>query len=216
MVNRKFGFHSGVLTCWNATVTNALTIKGDLNFGDASTDNLIVSGDLRINDDRFLHFGTDEDVSIEYDEDGDDVLKITGAAWQFSVVPTFGSGFNSTAQTVTANTDNGAASTINAGVTAVEVTGITNDANDWIILPSLADVPVGHTITIANNAGSNFELRTPAISGELINTVDSDGTNELLMVDTEIVILVKVSNADGWMARSFTALGADNLALVPD
>lgn len=63
----------------DATVTGDLTVSGDFTFGNAATDNLIVKGDLRIIDDRYLHFGTGEDVSFEYDEDGDDVLKVTGA-----------------------------------------------------------------------------------------------------------------------------------------
>jgi len=65
----------------NVTVEGDLTIEGDITFGDAASDTAAVAGDLRINDDRFLHFGTDEDVSIEYDENGIDTLLVTGAAW---------------------------------------------------------------------------------------------------------------------------------------
>lgn len=101
---------------------------------------------------------------------------------------------------VTANSNSGAASKINARWNNVSVIGVTADADDWIVLPPLADVENGHTITICNNAGSNFELRTPAASNEKINTVDSDGDQEYLMTDTEVVLLVKVSDTDGWVA----------------
>lgn len=120
------------------------------------------------------------------------------------------------AQSVTPNNDSGAASTINAGVTAVDVGAVTNDANDWIVLPALADVPVGHTIAIACNAGGNFEMRTPATSGEKINTVDCDGTQEYLCTDTELIYVTKVSATDGWVASARTALGAVATAVVPD
>jgi len=120
------------------------------------------------------------------------------------------------AQSLTANTDSGAASSIVAGVCAVEVVGVTNDANDWIVLPSIADVPVGHTIKIACNAGGNFEMRTPTSSGEKINTVDCDGTQEYLCTDTEMVTVTKVSDSDGWVATGQTALGAIATAVVPD
>lgn len=120
------------------------------------------------------------------------------------------------AQTVNPAADNGAGSTINAGVTNVNVGAVVNDTNDWITLPSLADVPVGHTINIACNAGGAFELRTPATSGEKINTVDCDGSNEYLCTDTELIKVTKVSDADGWVATALTALGAVATAVVPD
>ena len=67
------------------TVTGDLAVSGDFTFGDVATDNLIIDGDLRISDDRFLHFGTGEDVSLEYDENGGDTLIVTGASWQWGV-----------------------------------------------------------------------------------------------------------------------------------
>lgn len=126
------------------------------------------------------------------------------------------SGYQNSAQALTANSDNGPNSTLTSHVRSVDVQGITTDANDWIILPSLASVPVGHEIIIACNAGSNFELRTPATSGEKINNVNSDGTAEYLCTDTDTVRIWKLSNADGWVAQSITNLGAVRTAVVPD
>lgn len=125
-------------------------------------------------------------------------------------------GLQVVAQTVTPNNDSGTASTIEDGAIHVDVAAVTNDANDWIVLPSLANVPVGHTIKIACNAGANFELRTPASSNEKINTVDCDGTQEYLCTDTEMLTVTKVSDTDGWVATAQTALGAIATAVVPD
>ncbi len=99
---------------------------------------------------------------------------------------------------------------------SVVVTGVANDANDWIILPSLADVPNGHEITIVCSAGANFEMRTPASSAEEINSEDCDGTKEYLMTDTQIVKVVKINNTIGWMAHGYSAIGAVVTAVVPD
>ena len=44
MANRRFGWHSGALTCKDITVNNDMTIEGDMTFGDASTDTLTVNG----------------------------------------------------------------------------------------------------------------------------------------------------------------------------
>lgn len=147
--------------------------------------------------------GGDTNINVEIIPKGNGYVDIQG-------------GLQQEATQVTANTDAGTASTIEDGATAVEVAGVTTDANDFIVLPSLADVPVGHTIKIACNAGSNFELRTPASSNEKINNVDSDGTQEYLCTDTDTIIIWKLSDSDGWVAQSITILGAVRSAVVPD
>ena len=100
--------------------------------------------------------------------------------------------------------------------TVVEVTGVTNDANDFIVLPALSSVPNGHTITVITNAGANHEIRTPAASGEEINSEDCDGTKEYLMTDTQIHYFVKINSTIGWMAHGKTAIGAAVTPVVPD
>lgn len=97
----------------------------------------------------------------------------------------------------------------------VEVGTVVNDANDWIVLPPIADVPLGHTIVILCNAGGNFEMRTPASSNTKINDVDSDGSQEYLCTDTDIIYVTKRTTT-GWAAWSQTKLGAVRTAVVPD
>lgn len=132
-----------------------------------------------------------------------------------SINPTF-TAIHLTAQAVNPNSDGSAGSVIEAGRTAVDVGAVTTDVNDYIVLPSLADVQVGHTIKISCNAGGAFEMRTPATSNELINTVDSDGgAAEYQCTDTEVITVTKVSDTDGWVATAQTALGAVAVAVVP-
>jgi len=100
--------------------------------------------------------------------------------------------------------------------TVVEVQGVTNDANDFIVLPSLASVPNGHRITVIGSAGSNFEVRTPATSAEEINSEDCDGTKEYLFTDTQIHYFTKINNTIGWVGNGITALGTAVTAVVPD
>ena len=99
---------------------------------------------------------------------------------------------------------------------SIKVTGVVNDANDWVTLPPLNSCPDGHEITLLCSAGANFELRTPTSSGELINAQDSDGTKEYLCTDTEVVKIVKINNTIGWMAHGYSAIGAVVTAVVPD
>lgn len=96
------------------------------------------------------------------------------------------------------------------------VGSVETNADDWVTLPSLAHVPNGHEIIILASAGSNFEMRTPTSSNEKINNVDSDGTNEYLVTDTDIVRVIKVNNTAGWVAQSLTNLGAVRTAVIPD
>lgn len=109
----------------------------------------------------------------------------------------------------------GSANLILPGVTNVVAGANVNDANDWLTLPAIDSVPIGHTIRIACNAGANFELRTPASSNTKINDVDSDGTQEYLCTDTDVIIVTKRTTT-GWAAQSITKLGAVRTAVVPD
>jgi len=210
---------------FSAAVTVGVDNTGyDVKFFGATASKFMVwdesADDLILADAVGLQLGGDESTAdgFKVEFDGTDTLDINAltAGDHIAVGDTTSTGFTVAAQSVTPNNDDGAASTINVGVTAVDVGAVTNDVNDWITLPALSTVPIGHMIHIACNAAGNFELRTPSGSNEKINTVDSDGTAELLMIDTEMVQVVKVSNADGWIARSFTALGATNGALTPD
>lgn len=119
------------------------------------------------------------------------------------------------AQSITADDSESSLNKIEAGRIGVTVAGVTNDANDFVVLPPLSSVEVGHTIKIYAGAGSNFELRTPASSNEEINEVDSDGTQEYLVTDTDTVIVWKI-NSTNWVAQSITDLGAVRTAVVPD
>lgn len=115
-----------------------------------------------------------------------------------------------------ATTNSSTGNSIPPTAKSVVVGAVTNDANDWITLPSLASTPNGHEIIILCTAGGNFEMRTPASSGEKINDVDSDGTQEYLCTDKDIIQVVKVSNTQGWVAQSIDYLGAVRTAVVPD
>lgn len=156
----------------------------------------------------FQYYDTTIGALVVLDENGN----WSDAAGEIAAV----GGIEAAAESVTPNNTSDAASAIAQGVVAADVGAVTNDADDWIVLPAVADVPVGHEIRIACNAGTNFELRTPASSGEKINNVVADGTQEYLCTDTDTVVVRKISDTDGWAATSFTVLGAVRTAVVPD
>lgn len=109
----------------------------------------------------------------------------------------------------------GAGNSIPVSARCVNVGAPANNADDFIVLPAIAGVPMGHTIVINCNGGSNFEMRTPASSNTKINDVDADGTQEYLCTDTHQII-VRKHTTTGWVAQSLTKLGAVVTAVVPD
>jgi hypothetical protein len=105
---------------------------------------------------------------------------------------------------------------IPAGVSMVSVGANVNGVNDWITLPSLADVPNGFTVTVVSNAAGH-EVRTPAGSDEEINSENCDGTKEYAIASgNQIHRFTKINNTIGWMGQGFTALGAVVTAVIPD
>lgn len=102
MVNRKYGFHSGVVHAKAMEVEGDFTIQGDIVFGGVSAGAIAVtggidlsgttsaigielsggtfsSGAIRLGDDDKLLFGAGNDASFEYDENGTDNLRYDGA-----------------------------------------------------------------------------------------------------------------------------------------
>lgn len=121
------------------------------------------------------------------------------------------------AQTLTPDDAEGeGVNVVTPGVTSVAVGANVNGVNDFIVLPALADVPVGHCITVVSNAAGH-EVRTPAESAEEINSEDCDGTKEYaIAAGGQIHRFTKISDAIGWMGQGFTAIGAVVTAVVPD
>jgi hypothetical protein len=119
-------------------------------------------------------------------------------------------------QTIDADDSESALNTILPGSTTVYVDDQTNGADDFIVLPALASVPVGWRITVIGQAGGNFEVRTPADSDEEINSENCDGTKEYAFVNTTIHNFTKINDTIGWMGQGFTAIGAVVTAVVPD
>lgn len=118
--------------------------------------------------------------------------------------------------TATPDDAEGAGNTIPASERLVSVAANTNNANDFVVLPPLADVPNGATITIIGNT-AGFELRTPSESDEEINSENCDGTKEYAVAANKPIIrATKIDDTIGWMAHGFTAIGAVIAAVVPD
>lgn len=76
-------------------------------------------------------------------------------------------------------------------------------ATEYAVLPKAAADKIGREIYIT--VGTNgFELVTPDASGDTINQVDADGTNQLDVAADTTVRLIQIS-ATGWLAETIAA-----------
>lgn len=89
------------------------------------------------------------------------------------------------------------------------------DAAHILTLPAASAATRGREIWIWVVASTNCELRTPATSGQTINNVDGDGTQEALLTHSQLYVC-RQHLATGWLLQAFTALGAVATAIVPD
>ena len=77
------GFQMGDLTL-GTTLTVGTAVLPDASGGADIGSTSAEFGDVFIADDKAIKFGNDQDATIEYDEDGDDQLKIGGAVTAFT------------------------------------------------------------------------------------------------------------------------------------
>ena len=77
------GFQMGDLTL-GTTLTVGTAVLPDASGGADIGSTSAEFGDVFIADDKAIKFGSDQDATIEYDEDGDDQLKIGGAVTAFT------------------------------------------------------------------------------------------------------------------------------------
>ena len=77
------GFQMGDLTL-GTTLTVGTAVLPDASGGADIGSTSAEFGDVFIADDKKINFGSDQDASIEYDEDGDDQLKIGGKPVAFT------------------------------------------------------------------------------------------------------------------------------------
>lgn len=112
---------------------------------------------------------------------------------------------------VVANNTSGIASRVPESADSVVVTAITNDANDWIVLP-----PGRPGMSIRGWSVIAHEIRTDASTNVKINNVDSDGSQEAAIPATTLWQADYVSSTAGWILRAWDELAAPITAIVPD
>jgi len=87
-------------------------------------------------------------------------------------------------------------------------------ANNIVTLPSQDDIPVGW-MCWGYVGADGCEMRTDASSGETINGVDSDGTNEAAIPATTLFQVVKTA-ADTFILLAYDEGGDDIAGIAPD
>lgn len=112
---------------------------------------------------------------------------------------------------VTATDDGLTTGLVPAGTTFASITSA--GATKAVTLPAISSASIGQSIDLYVGA-NGYELLTPASSNNTINTVDSDGTNQLDVAANSLLRCVQVS-ATGWAcyqiaATTITVVAPDN------
>jgi phage tail sheath gpL-like len=117
-------------------------------------------------------------------------------------------------QAVTATDDGLTTGAITALVTGRKFVSVTSTgATKAVTLPAAATASIGQEVDIQVGA-NGYELLTPASSNNTINTVDSDGTNQLDVAANTLLRCVQIT-ATGWAcyqiaATTITVVAPDN------
>jgi len=82
-------------------------------------------------------------------------------------------------------------------------------------IATLPPVEAGMHLICVTAGAQSTEFRTPASSGETINTENCDGTNELAVATAAVVHFVGLSST-GWLAYGWTTAGAAVATMNPD
>lgn len=107
-------------------------------------------------------------------------------------------------QSVTATDDGLTTGLITTPVSQKTVVNVTSaGATKAVTLPAASSALIGAEILIIVGA-NGYELLTPATGNNTINTVDSDGTNQLDVAATTTVRCTCIS-ATGWVAETIAA-----------
>ena len=125
-------------------------MSGSQNFTyDFNTNQLLLTGNLLIADDKKLYFGASNDASLEYDEDGTDELRFAGAAVTFEQAVTFDGN-------VTLGNASSDVTTISSQLTASHGMRMVGDTALLGALTTTSDVTLGNGITDATTVNSQL------------------------------------------------------------
>ena len=107
-------------------------------------------------------------------------------------------------EAVTAGTDGEYTGAIAQDACFNKVVTVTSAAaTKWVVLPKAVAGLIGRVIYLTVGA-NGYELVTPSASGDTINQVDGDGTNQLDVAADTTVRCTQIS-ATGWLAETIAA-----------
>lgn len=93
---------------------------------------------------------------------------------------------------------------IEQDITLQKVVSVTSGgATEYLVLPKAKAELIGRIIYLVVGA-NGYELVTPSASGDTINQVDADGTNQLDVAANTTVRCTQIS-ATGWLAETIAA-----------
>lgn len=107
-------------------------------------------------------------------------------------------------ETITTGANGAYTAQIAQDITPFKVVNVTSGgATEYLVLPKAKAELIGRIIYLVNGA-TGYELVTPESSGDTINAVDADGTNQLDVAASTVQMCIQTS-ATGWRVVSIAA-----------
>ena len=194
---RKYGLHSGKLTCRDLEVYNDFEVKGSLIFGDASTDTLTVNGTATFNANSiistdkklqfrdtgiYLNSGADGKLTISADGSGTDDITLDGSVTLSDLLTTKGIAANYTSKTenyTTTGDDVIVGVDTSGGAVTITLGSATVTAGRIVIIKDVGGSANTNNITIATEGSETIDgaASTSISTNHGVVRLFSDGTN---------------------------------------
>ncbi len=197
----KIGFTNNLdIIVYGDTVSDLITF-------DTSAELVTFNGfDLQMNDDDKIYFGDSQEVSIEYDEDGDNDLVITCSNIELAAIVTGTIGVQVAATGKIPTADGTGTGTIASGYSMISITDGVN-ANCWMTLPAPVAGNILWLLTSAESTG--FEIRTSDPATIALNGGSGAGTESAIAAAITMIRCVCVSSTL-WICSQWDADGDES------
>lgn len=198
-----------IVLLFAAVAVGKLAVSETADYLYSNTGTVEFKDNAKIGDDMTFTFGADDDITVQYDEDGDNDLQFSGdVSFEGSTINANGNPITNAPLTETTDIDN-------ETLTASETGSVFDNQGDTdTTVFTLPTASAGLTFTFIDvEAGADIDVCIKAASGDKIengstaeyyNCYDDTYGSSIILIAVDATEWVSVSEAGSWTADSDT------------